>query len=313
MNLQSYATRHINNIESHPAAKLMRQVVSIRNPEGSAPLFCVHPSGGDIGIYRKLATKLDSRRAVLGIQSQLECGADSELSSLDEMASTYTQIIEMRNPTGPVRLLGFSLGGFLASLIAEKLHQSGRRVSFLGLIDSNPGWIDLSEQSRNELYVRLTQVFTKFQNVGMLRMKPIETVRRDVKILVDTCFSLEKIVCPSDILMQTTAMGYVPDRQIDASALLKFTSTFLTHCRLLKDFKPPQKIECPLGLWWPSESEKQNKKGTEIWTQLAQSTVTDSAIDGSHFSIMRGSSVRVLAGEIEAAIQRSESLDDSAN
>ena len=88
-----------------------------------------------------------------------------------------------------IRLLGFSLGGFLASLIAENLYQSGRTVSFLGLIDSNPGWIDASEKSRQELAVRLTQVFTKFQNVGMMRMKPIEDVRRDVKVLVDTCFA----------------------------------------------------------------------------------------------------------------------------
>lgn len=308
MNLQSYATRQINNIESHPATKLMRQVVSIRNPEGSSPLFCVHPSGGDIGIYRKLATRLNPRRSILGLQSRLECGADSELSSLHEMASTYTQIIEMRNPTGPIRLLGFSLGGFLASLIAENLYQSGRTVSFLGLIDSNPGWIDASEKSRHELAVRLTQVFTKFQNVGMMRMKPIEDVRRDVKVLVDTCFAQGQHgpVSPTAVMAKTTAMGYVPDRQLDASALLKFTSTFLTHCRLLGDFQPPR-IECPLSLWWPSETEAQNKTGTELWSQVAQSTVTTSAIDGSHYSIMRGSSVRVLAAEIEAAM---DSLDD---
>ena len=180
------------------------------------------------------------------------------------------------------------------------------------MIDSNPGWIDVSEKSREELCTRLTQVFTKFQNVGMMRMKPIETVRRDVRILVETCFSLEKIVSPSAVMAQTTAMGYVPDRQVDASALYKFTNTFLTHCRLLKDFEPPQ-IECPLSLWWPSETETQNVTGTEIWSQRARSMVTSSAIDGSHYSIMRGSSVRALAGEVEAAIERAESLDDTAN
>ena len=308
MNLHRYATRQIKNIESHTSAKLMRQVVSIRNPEGDSPLFCVHPSGGDVGIYRKLATRLDSGRSILGIQSRLECGATTECSSLEEMASLYTQIIEMRKPTGSIRLLGFSLGGFLASLIADNLHQSGRTVSFLGLIDSNPGWTDASEKSREELCIRLAQVFTKFQNIGMMQMKPIETVRRDVRILVDTCFAHQDSVCPSMIMAKTTAMGYVPDRQFDASALMRFTTTFLTHCHLLKDFQPPP-IECPLHLWWPSETEKQNKTGTEIWSQRAQSTVTDSAIDGTHYSIMRGTSVRVLAAEVESAIEHTDSLN----
>ena len=308
MNLQVYATKR-TSIESLRTAELMRHLVSMRNPEGSSPLFCVHPSGGDVGIYRKLATRLDPRRNILGIQSRLEYGATSEMSSLDEMASTYAEIIETRAPEGPVRLLGFSLGGFIASLIAEKLDQSGRNVSFLGLIDSNPGWIG---QSSEELGVRLTQLFTKFQNIGVMRKKPIETVRRDVKILIDTCFANEYTVCSTGIMAQTTAMGYVPERQVDANALMKFTTTFLAHCRLLKGFQPPQ-VKCPLSLWWPSETEKQNAMGTDIWTQCAHSTVVESAIEGSHFSIMRGSSVRVLAAEVESAMEKADALSSSSS
>jgi len=310
MNLQSYASKR-NNIESLRTVTLMRQLVPIRNPEGIAPLFCIHPSGGDIGIYRKLATRLDPNRCILGIQSRLECGASTEFSSLDEMAEQYAQIIEMQKPEGSIRLLGFSLGGFIASLVARNLHQSGRTVSFLGLIDSNPDWTVESDTSRNELCLRLAQVFTKFQNIGVMRMKPIETVHRDVAILVDTVLG-DQPVSSSEIMAKTTAMGYVPDRQVDANALNKFTNTFLTHCRLLKNFRPPQ-VECPLSLWWPSETENENARGTEIWTQRARSTVSASAIKGSHYSIMRGSSVRKMAAELETAIELSESLVGTAN
>ena len=308
MNLQSYATRR-TDIESLRSAKMMRQVVSIRNPDGISPLICIHPSGGDIGIYRKLATKLDPTRSILGIQSRLECGASSEFSSLEEMAHQYAEIIEMQKPEGAIRLLGFSLGGFIASLVARNLHQSGRVVSFLGLIDSNPDWTIESDTSRNQLCVRLAQMFIKFQNIGVMRMKPVETVQRDVAILVDTVLG-DLPISSTEIMAKTTAMGYVPERQVDANALNKFTSTFLTHCRLLKNFQPPV-VECPLSLWWPSETENENIKGTAIWSQRAQSKITDSAIDGSHFSIMRGPSVRVLATEVESAIELSESLVDT--
>ena len=310
MNLQSYASRRAN-IESRRTANFMRQLVSIRNPDGISPLFCIHPSGGDIGIYRKLATRLDPNRSIFGIQSRLECGASTELSSLDEMAHQYSEIIEMQKPDGPIRLLGFSLGGFVASLIARNLQQSGRTVSFLGLIDSNPSWTLESDTSRSELCARLAQVFEKFQNIGVMRMKPVETVHRDIAILVDTVLG-DQPVTSSDIMAKTTAMGYVPDRQVDANALHKFTNTFLTHCRLLKNFRPPQ-VLCPLSLWWPSETENENAAGTEIWSQCAQSTFSASAIKGTHYSIMRGSSVRTLAGELESAIELSESLQEAAN
>lgn len=315
MNLQAYATMQ-TRIETPPSAELMRQLVHIRNPEGSSPLFCVHPSGGDIGIYRKLANRLNPNRAILGIQSRLECGATTELSSLDEMAHQYAQIIEMQEPEGDIRLLGFSLGGFLATLIAKELRQSGRNVSFLGLIDSNPGWIaasetsrSISEKSHQQLCTRLSQVFIRFQEIGVMRMKPIETVNRDIAIIVDACLA-DGPVSSSDIMELTTKLGYVPDRQADANALNKFTNTFLTHSRLLRYFHPPQ-IDCPLSLWWPSETEKENATGSEIWAECAQSTVTESVLKGSHYSIMRGSPVRTLAAELESAIQYAESNNGS--
>ena len=267
MNLPTYAkTRNNSNIEIQLAPQ-MQQVVSIRNPNGRSPLFCLHPSGGDVGIYRKLATKLNSDRSVLGIQSRLVCGAKTEHASLEEMAYSYTRIIERQKPNGAIRLLGFSLGGFLASLIARNLEESGRHVAFLGLIDSNPGWILASEKSRGELCVRLAQMFEKFQNIGVMKRKPVETVQRDVAILVDTCLS-DTPVSSTEIMAKTTAMGYVPDHQVDSSVLMKFTNTFLTHCRLLRNFQPPE-INCPLSLWWPSETEEENRNGTAIWTERA--------------------------------------------
>ena len=310
MNLQSHAVKR-TSIDALRTATFMRQLVSIRNPDGNSPLFCIHPSGGDIGIYRKLATRLDPNRSVLGIQSRLECGADSEFSSLETMASSYTQIIEMRQPEGAIRLLGFSLGGFIASLIARDLHQSGREVSFLGLIDSNPSWIAVSdravsEKSHQQLCTRLAQMFIKFQKIGVMRLKPIESVNRDVVTIVDACLT-DPPAASSEIMALTTKLGYVPDRQVDANALHKFTNTFLTHSRLLRDFRPPQ-IECPVSLWWPSETEDENRAGTAVWSQCAKSTLTESTLDGSHYSIMRGSPVRVLGSEMESAIEHAELL-----
>ena len=299
MNLTRFPVSPGESTYKHDPSKL-RQLVSMRIAEKGKPLFCIHPSGGDVGIYRKFAARTGPELSIIGIQSRLECGASTEYSTLHEMAYEYACLINAYQPTGAIRLLGFSLGGFLASLMARELQQSGRSVSFLGLIDSNPNWITATDTSRQELCLRLTQVFTKFQSIGVMRQKPLATVQKDVAVLVNSCLN-DQQPSPADIMAKTTAMGYVPSRQTDIDLLMKFTNSFLTHCRLLKDFEPPE-INCPLYLWWPSEASKDNESGTKLWGQKSKFPVSESVIDGGHYSIMRGLAVRVLSAEVEAAV-----------
>jgi len=278
----------------------IRQLVAMRFEEKGKPLFCIHPSGGDIGIYRKFASRTGPSLSVIGIQSRLVCGATTEFSTLEEMAFDYACLLNEHQPTGPVRLLGFSLGGFVASLMARELQKFGRSVSFMGLIDSNPNWTTATETSRRELCLRLTQVFTKFQSIGVMNPKPLETVQKDVAILVDLCLS-GNATSSAEVMVKTEAMGYVPNRKMDAQLLVKFTNGFFAHCRLLKDFEPPE-INCPLHLWWPSEASKENEFGARMWIQKSKLTVSETVIEGSHYSIMRGAAVKVLSAEVEAAI-----------
>lgn len=306
MNSTSFSTKRRESTTGNGVAR-PDQLIAMRHAESGKPLFCIHPSGGDIGIYRKLASRATPGLSVFGIQSRLQCGETSELTSLDGMALQYAGLINEHQPEGKVRLLGFSLGGFIASLMALKLKQLGRSVSFLGLIDSNPNWTVATETSRRELCLRLTQVFSKFQSIGVMQQKPLETVERDVAVLVEAALSNHDISAPT-VMAKTVAMGYVPSRKRDSELIMKFTETFLTHCRLLKDFEPPE-IDCPLHLWWPGEAKEDSRSGSEIWARKAQSTISESIIDGSHYSIMRGRSVRVLSKEVEAAIANEDGLE----
>lgn len=303
MNLTNFSAS-TSELTAQQRAVRSDQLVTMRLTKTGKSLFCIHPSGGDVGIYRKLASRATPELSVFGIQSRLQCGAASEFSSLKRMAFEYACLINEQQTAGNIRLLGFSLGGFLASLMVQELQKVGRTVSFLGLIDSNPNWTVATDTSRRELCLRLTQVFTKFQSIGVMQQKPLETVERDVAILVDSCMG-DQPLSSVEVMANTTAMGYVPNSKRDSELLMKFTNTFLTHCRLLKDFEPPE-INCPLYLWWPSEAAEESKSGSQIWAQNAQSTVTQSMIEGSHYSVMRGSSVRILSEELKAAIAYEE-------
>ena len=300
MNQAAFANKH-NGLPDAAVALGLNQVVTLRSQGDQSPLFCLHPSGGDVGIYRKLVTRLKPNRPVFGIQSRMLCGAANEMASLDEIAKAYSNMNRAKHPRGPVQLVGFSLGGFLATLIAQELAASGRVVSFLGLIDSNPGWTTAVDTSRRELRLRLEQVFTKFQSIGMMKAKPIEIVQKDVTVLVDDCFS-DLTISSDAVMKQIDAMGYIPSGSSELAVLSKFARTFLAHCHLLADFQPPR-IQCPLYLWWPSESVGENELGTSLWEDHASSAVTESIVKGSHYSIMRGPTVRLLASEIDTALQ----------
>jgi thioesterase domain-containing protein len=61
------------------------------------------------------------------------------------MAADYCQMIRGVQPEGPYHLLGWSLGGTLAAMVAAFLEADAQTVVFLGLIDPYIPGIDLPE------------------------------------------------------------------------------------------------------------------------------------------------------------------------
>ncbi|WP_247842476.1 non-ribosomal peptide synthase/polyketide synthase [Pseudomonas sp. MWU12-3103b] len=103
---------------------------------GVAPLFCLHAGFGTVFDYEPLARRLSGQRQLLAIQSRMLLDPAFNDTSLQEMASDYLAQIRQKQPQGPYHLLGWSLGGTLAMLIAAQLEQAGQQVKFVGLVDS---------------------------------------------------------------------------------------------------------------------------------------------------------------------------------
>jgi len=104
--------------------------------DGSSPLFCLHAGFGTVFDYEPLARHLDGQCTVYGLQCRMLLDREWQDSSLAAMAGDYAQVVLRKQPEGPLRLLGWSLGGPLAVLVAAELIRLGREVSLLGLVDS---------------------------------------------------------------------------------------------------------------------------------------------------------------------------------
>ena len=111
-------------------------------PDGSkAPLYLVHPWGGNVLCYRTLAHLLGPDQPVYGLQPQGLDGKQPPLRQIEDMAAHYLKEISSLQPAGPYYIGGLSSGGTIAFEMAQQLQQRGQNVALLVLFDTfvNPG------------------------------------------------------------------------------------------------------------------------------------------------------------------------------
>ncbi|MGP7735643.1 amino acid adenylation domain-containing protein [Oceanimonas smirnovii] len=104
---------------------------------GLPPVFAVHPAGGIAWNYRELAQRLPGR-ALYGLQSPALNPQQPLEDSIKSLAARYVETINELYPTGPVHLLGWSVGGIIAQAMAVRLQQLGRPVGMVALLDAYP-------------------------------------------------------------------------------------------------------------------------------------------------------------------------------
>ena len=274
----------------------------LRDGGALPPLYCIHHSGGDVGIYRKLVRHLEPNRPVIGIQSRMLVGATTEFADVDAMAIDYAEQIMHHRPRGEILLLGFSFGGFVASAIAQQLRRNHRDVAFLGLVDSDLLWAN-DDAMRHELALRLTQVSLKFQSVGMLTCVPREKLERDVEEIADV-FLGDFDASPEKIVRDLNSRGYTTRNDSDAAKFADFVIRFTTHLNMVRRFRP-NPVEVDLHLWWPDLSESESEARSSKWQVVAQAGLREVTLDGSHFSILRMPTVRTLANQIDEVLNES--------
>lgn len=111
-------------------------IIKLNKNEGGSPIFCLHPMGGNVLCYYKLARLLEDKYAVYGIQFPKITAGKAPFNSISEMSKYYIEQLKKFKPTGPYALLGWSMGGFTAFEMARQLTLTGEKVSILALVDA---------------------------------------------------------------------------------------------------------------------------------------------------------------------------------
>jgi amino acid adenylation domain-containing protein len=110
-----------------------RHLLSLRKGDGPMAVVLVHPMGGHLAPYARLAHHLSASVNLFGLQA---AGSDTPLyGSIAQRCAAYVQEL-MAAWRGPVILGGYSLGGALALEMADQLRRAGRIVSIVLMLDA---------------------------------------------------------------------------------------------------------------------------------------------------------------------------------
>ena len=103
-----------------------------------ASLFCIHPAGGMSWCYSGLSPHLPNDISLYGLQARGILAPEQQPASLGEMADDYIREMKQVVPEGPYHILGWSLGGMVAQVVAAKLSAQGDEVGLVALLDAYP-------------------------------------------------------------------------------------------------------------------------------------------------------------------------------
>ncbi|WP_031064512.1 thioesterase II family protein [Streptomyces sp. NRRL WC-3742] len=141
----AYLAERIHELLDGPAVSATPDpagAVPLRRQGTGAPLFCVHPAGGEITGFRELAAHLGADRPVYGLHAL--GAADDADTEVESLATRHLERIRAVQPHGPYALLGWSMGAAIAFEMAGRLREQGESVELLALLDGYLG-ADLPE------------------------------------------------------------------------------------------------------------------------------------------------------------------------
>ncbi|WP_418515016.1 non-ribosomal peptide synthase/polyketide synthase [Delftia sp. PS-11] len=244
--------------------------------EAAPPLFCVHAGFGTVFDYQPLARALQDQRTVHAIPCRSLSDPGYRDRSLEQMADDYCAMVRQVQPAGPYHLLGWSLGGSLAALIAARLEGQGQTVGFLGLVDP---FVPAGDAAESPSWWDDFRLFVS-QMLPLVRIEDLADIDASVPPRAD---------------LLAAALGREVSRQgpgipsghacMDGADLAQafLTTLHLKHLALQAQALVP--VQAAASLWWSDETAAGHR--LRLVNQLRQEGGQGAEICTSHYAIMR--------------------------
>jgi aspartate racemase len=300
----AHVARLIN--EGNPSAA-QPTVVAIQPRGSQRPFFCVHEFFGDVLCYMNVARHVGHDHAFYSLQARGLDGVEEPLTDIETMAAYYIEKMRTVQPDGPYALGGLSSGGVVAFEMAQQLRAMGETVALVALLDSavpNSGydkvtwsWGCLRDLLRDlPSWLRGFWQLSGSQRFDLMRLK----------------ISLAKAKLgarwrpPDDEPSQDDSTAFIEGM----GELFQFSEEHRkvagAQYRALRQYRPrmyPGRLTLFRARMQPFLSSHDPEKG---WGKLAGGGLDIRVIPGNHLGMLQEPHVRVLAAQLRACLDATE-------
>jgi amino acid adenylation domain-containing protein/non-ribosomal peptide synthase protein (TIGR01720 family) len=258
-------------------------MVKLNTCKAGTPLYLIHPIVGRIDCYRQLANELHDVCPIYAIQAPFLSEVDCDFVDVEELARHYVKQILIKQPQGPYRLSGWSLGGRIAQKIALLLSLAGHEIEYFAVMDTfmiQKKSITLTpEQALEKAYwvfvTDLSETDSQAKHFKKLYQSlPDDLWQRPIETQIETL---------AEVLMNEFETHLHNKKQIILA--LKYATNLMTEKKSLSAIS----IKAQSVLFVASENEDKNTliKG---WKLAIKSPSILIDIEGEHNSLLSGRS-----------------------
>jgi amino acid adenylation domain-containing protein len=265
------------------------------------PVFCVHPGGGEVHAYARLAYYLGSDQPLFGVR---DIGEDLG-RPIAQIAREHVEAILAVQPEGPYYLLGWSFGGLLVWEMAALLERRNKRVAFVGVIDQfEPRvWRDMPELDSATAIVGFALELT-------------DQARRPFSF---TSTQIQGLEIDDQIRSTAEAMvaqGAVPNGSNPVAMLRHACDVFSARTRNRKEYAPASfsgtvtlfKAEQVQPVDW-TDSWTEEERRTRGWCRRASGRIEVHEVPGTHGTVCLEPNVGVLAERLQESLAAARMRD----
>lgn len=294
-------------------------LVSIQPTGSNPPFFCVHPIFGVVFPYYELAHHLGKNQPFYGLQS---IGIDGEtpLTRIEDMATHYIEALRLVQPKGPYFLGGWSFGGWVAFEMAQQLQKSGEEVALLVVLDTVAPIKDNIPSLSKSLKFLLTTVMRyiwpflldyfclitapgkKKINSLISRLPNFNKFVQIFKRNLFSHFTLKKDATVNLISEESQL------RLLSELAIPSMLRVFYANSQAVLNYVPqvyPKQIHFFRTKVQSTIAEKEPSLG---WNQLAAEGTEIHHIPGNHLTMLKKPHIQVLAEQLKACIEKTQTL-----
>jgi amino acid adenylation domain-containing protein len=240
--------------------------------------------------FRALAEQLGTEQPVYAIQMKdSDLPEEMDSASMEDLARLYIRLIRNVQPSGPYRLGGWCLWGWMAYEVARLMEEQGEVVEILVIVDAlAPGFWERYSQSR-QLLMKITQLVSRLSWL-VIRLGRVSFAKRDKDRLrrlrtlaISVSFNLPR---------RLQSKGYVTE-----TARIEQMASQAAH-----DYKPSP-VKANVLLFTSEVRPTGSFMGNDMgWGAVLGRSVHLNSLPGNHTEIFHPIPARILAGHVREAL-----------